>query len=183
MQSIAFRAYHLRTAAEMNLTEEEISEAFEGSIFSIIVTAALVVFIQTQFGTSGSLCIVIPDSFIAFFARFLSAYLMHLQIEPMLRNGLHMMKYSMNHPQEFSNYGLTFFQGFVIFFNSLLVEYMTLLYLSSLTVTIDIIVKQVCMAAIAKVGIFFAAALPASSKLVQYKGIPTPKVTHYREMK
>ena len=46
MQSVAFRAYHVRTSEQMDLDEELIAEAFEGSIFSIIITATLMIFIQ-----------------------------------------------------------------------------------------------------------------------------------------
>jgi hypothetical protein len=49
--------------------------------------------------------------------------------------------------------------GAILFWMTLLTEMLTVFYLSTISVTIDVIIKQVCLAAVAKVSIFYAASL------------------------
>ena len=43
--------------------------------------------------------VIIPsDTFIIIVPRILSAFMMHLNVEPDIRNGLRLMKYAVNHP-------------------------------------------------------------------------------------
>ena len=44
------------------------------------------------------------NSFLMIIPRFISAMMMHLQVEADTRNGLHLMKYVVNHPESFKGY-------------------------------------------------------------------------------
>ena len=90
---------------------------------------------------------------------------MHLQVEPNLSNGLAMMKYAVNHPTTFDDYEYAYWMGFSSHWVGVWVEIVTILYLSTLSTPIDVLTKQVCLVAVAKAGIIFAAALPKTSKL------------------
>ena len=101
-------------------------------------------------------------------ARFFSSLMMHLNVEPDIRNGLELMKYAVNHPSKFRNYdkglfGSNFLPGFFVGFAqaiiALIVEFMVIFYLSSLTNLMDIIMKFVTMAAIVKFDDMYAASL------------------------
>lgn len=60
-----------------------------------------------------------------------------------------------------------FFLGFVLWFITLSTILLTIVYLCTINVTIDVIIKQVCLAAVAKVSIFYAGALSETLKIKQ----------------
>jgi len=45
--------------------------------------------------------IIAANSFLIIVPRFLSALMMHLNVEPDIRNGVKLMKYAVNNPQAF----------------------------------------------------------------------------------
>ena len=47
-------------------------------------------------------------------ARFIAAMMMHLNVEKDVRNGLSMMKYAVNHYQNFHNVHVAFFIAFML---------------------------------------------------------------------
>jgi len=109
--------------------------------------------------------------------------MMHLQIEPMLTSGLSMMKFVINHPTEFVEIEGPFFMGLCSFWIGLWVELVTIIYLSTLSSAIDVLTKQVCLAAVAKAGTFYAAALPKTSKFKQFTNIPLQEITMYGSLR
>ena len=48
--------------------------------------------------------IVPSDEYIIIIPRLLSAFMMHLNVEPDIRNGLKLMKYAVNHPSAFKHF-------------------------------------------------------------------------------
>ena len=50
---------------------------------------------------SPSFEIVAADSFLVIIPRFISSLMMHLNVEPDIRSGIQLMKYAVNHPQNF----------------------------------------------------------------------------------
>ena len=76
---------------------------------------------------------------------------MHLQVEGDLRQGLKMMKYVSNQPFDFSNPQAAFFVALMQIIGGLAAEFACIIYLCSLTASIDVIIKFVALASIAKV--------------------------------
>jgi hypothetical protein len=105
-------------------------------------------------------------------ARFVCSILMHLQVEGDVRQGLRMMKYVTNHPFDFSNPASAFFVAVMQILGGLFAEIACILYLSSIDTAIDIIIKFVALASIAKVDDFYASALPADAYKI--KGATPP---------
>jgi hypothetical protein len=67
-----------------------------------------------------------------------------------------MMKYVINHPSQMKSTHKPFALGFLLYTVTLYTEILTVIYISTVYVTIDVIIKQVCLASIAKVSIFYA---------------------------
>merc|ERR1711924_275222 len=84
----------------------------------------------------------------------------HLQIEPRLRTGMNMMKFTINHPDEFHYLGYAFNQGQKLFLVSLLTELLSIWFISTINDVPNLIVKITALGAVAKVGDFFKKALP-----------------------
>ena len=52
-----------------------------------------------------------------------------------------MMKYVINHPSQMAELGKPFFLGFMLWFITLATEVLTVVYLSTIGTTIDVIIK------------------------------------------
>ena len=106
---------------------------------------------------------------------------MHLNVEPDIRQGIDLMKYTVNHPWKFrpirKNYEnetpdtISYigtkrraFCAFLLGFNqcaiAIVAEVLVIVYLSSLTSLLLIIMKYVSLAAVVKFDDMYAAALP-----------------------
>ena len=109
--------------------------------------------------------ITIPPLFITLLVRFVAIFLMHMQVSPQLTQGLAMMKFLMNHPGEFIHAGLAFSVGFFSFVVTAATEFACVCLLSTITDTMDCIIKQIALASIAKAAIHYAAAYNESSKI------------------
>jgi len=92
-------------------------------------------------------------------ARFVCSILMHLQVEADLRQGIFMMKYVSNHAKDFNNPWIAFFIGFMQSMGGLAAEFLCIIYLTSITSTMDTVIKFMALASIAKVDDMYAGAL------------------------
>ena len=128
-----------------------------------------------------SFVIALPADVIVLGARFICTILMHLQVEGDLRQGLKMMKYVSNQPFDFSNPGAAFFVAFMQTIGGLAAEVACIVYLSSLTKAIDVIIKFVALASIAKVDDFYASALPSDGNKIKKKTDPLEITVHKRD--
>jgi len=84
---------------------------------------------------------------------------MHLQVEADVRQGLNMMKYSVNHWNSFRNPKTAFVIGFMQMFGGIATEICCMIYLASITDTINTVIKFIALGNIAKVDDFYAGAL------------------------
>lgn len=90
-----------------------------------------------------------------------------------MRQGLRMMKYVTNHPFDFANPGSAFFVALMQTLGGLAAEIACILFLGSINKAIDVIIKFVALASIAKVDDFYASALPADGNKIKK---PTKKM-------
>ena len=81
-------------------------------------------------------------------ARFISSMLMHFNVEKDMRLGLDMMKYSVNHSENFTNVYPPFFIGMFRFFVVLFVELNIMLILIGTGDILQVMLKFVSLAAI-----------------------------------
>lgn len=125
-----------------------------------------------------SFTIVLPASVTVLGARFICTILMHLQVEGDVRQGLRMMKYNTNHRDQFIAPNTAFFIALMQTIGGLAAEIFCILYLCSINSPVDVIIRFVALASIAKVDDFYASALPAGNKV---KGDSSAyKITNHR---
>ena len=98
-------------------------------------------------------------------ARFVCVILMNLQVEGDVRQGLKLMKYVTNHPFNFMSPKTVFTIGMMQFVGGVAAEFFCVLYLCSLTKSIDVIIRYVALASIAKVDDIYFAALAKTHPL------------------
>ena len=130
---------------------------------------------------SDSFVISLPANLSVMGARFVCSILMHLQVESDMRQGLRMMKYVVNQPFDFSNPGSAFFVALMQVCGGLAAEMACILYLGSINVAIDVIIKFVALASIAKVDDFYASALPSDGNKIKKPTKPLMITVHKRD--
>ena len=97
-----------------------------------------------------------PKTFLIIIPRFISSLMMHLQVEPDIRNGLSLMKYAVNHPGKFKDYNdqgvskilAPFFMGFIQALIAFVIEMLVIIHLSGQTQFLSIIISFASLAAI-----------------------------------
>ncbi len=122
-----------------------------------------------------------PSAVTVLGARFVCTILMHLQVESDMRQGLRMMKYVTNQPFDFSNPGCAFAVALMQTFGGLFAEIACIVYLSNINKAIDVIIKFVALASIAKVDDFYASALPGDGNKIKKNTKPLKIRVHKRD--
>ena len=83
-------------------------------------------------------------------ARFLGSLFMHLNVEMHFRSGLNMMKYSLNHRSNFTNFYPAFLLGFLQCMITIMVETNCMVVLTTLPNIMEVIRKYVGLVSIGK---------------------------------
>ena len=105
--------------------------------------------------------------------------MMHLNVEKDIRNGLSMMKYSVNHYNNFKNVHQAFFIGFLLALVSISIELTVVLVLVSLPNALEVIMKYVSLCAIANIPRFYYGSL-VEHKLLKAGGLELD-ITNFRK--
>jgi len=122
---------------------------------------------------------IIPaNGFDMIVARFVASMMMHINCERDIRNGLNMMKYSVNHYDRFSNVYATFFIALLSTIIAVITELNVMLILSSLPNILGVVMKYVSLAAISKIPGFYYESL-IEHKLIKAGGMKM-KISKYR---
>ena len=100
-----------------------------------------------------------PKDKLILIARFVASMFMHIAVEKDVRNGLNMMKYSVNHYDHFLNPFASFLFGFLFFIISYFVEINVMIVLTSMPDVMGVVMKYVSLAAISKIPMFYFASL------------------------
>ena len=163
--AMAFSALHWDSSRQMNLSQNEVYNAYHSScIVSFIQLLMLTVVAFVIFG-DGPLVISMPSSVTILALRFVCTMLMHLQVESDVRQGLRMMKYLVNHTEDFSAPFNAFAIGFMQVFTGLATELACICFLATVGSEIDVIIKYMALSSIAKVDDIYANALPADNRI------------------
>ena len=155
----------------LDITESEHSDLFMGAFIVFLVEATILFLIMNEM-YKPSFQIVKADSFLIIVPRFISSLMMHLSVEPNIRNGLTLMKYALKYPQNFKlikkeknkdvNFTgmlFPFFLGFAQASVAFTIEVLVIIYLTSLTNLLAIIMKFMTMAGFIKFGEMYSKAL------------------------
>jgi len=148
------------------LTDDETSRIYLGALMVVGIQATMVVLLIYDMMKDKAFETKAPTNFLIVIPRLVSSIMMHLIVEPDIRNGISLMKYSVNHAGMFKgvkNSSLAiippFFLGFVQMLMGIITEYMVLFYLSTLTYIFDIIMKFAALTFIVSVDNIYANAL------------------------
>jgi hypothetical protein len=106
---------------------------------------------------------------------------MHINVERDVNSGINMMKYAVNHRENFTNVHAAFLFGFLQCIISLMVEFNVMLILTSLPDVLGVINKYVSLAAIANIPRFYFASLTQEHKMIICKDLRL-KITNHRHM-
>jgi hypothetical protein len=92
-------------------------------------------------------------------ARFVASMMMHINVEKDVRNGISMMKYAVNHYNNFNNVVPPFILAMMSTIISLIVEINVMIILSSMPNVLGVVMKYVSLAAIANIPRFYYSSL------------------------
>jgi hypothetical protein len=92
-------------------------------------------------------------------ARFVASMMMHINVEKDVRMGIQMMKYAVNHYENFNNVIPAFIMGFNATILSIIVEVNVMIILSSMPNILGVVMKYVSLAAIANIPRFYFSSL------------------------
>jgi hypothetical protein len=98
-------------------------------------------------------------------ARFVASMLMHINVEKDVRLGLNMMKYVINHSENFHSVGPPFIMGFLHYVISLTVECNVMLILTSTEDLLNVVMKFVSLTVFVNIPRFY------SGSLINHKGV------------
>ena len=113
--------------------------------------------------------------------RFICGLLMHLQVEGDIRQGLRMMKYVVNHREEFSAPFNAFLVGFLQVFTGLATEICTYLFLATINVEIDVIINYMAVTVVSMVDNIYLESMPAGNR-VKNECEPLKIINHKRDL-
>lgn len=203
--AMAFKAFNWNVMRQLDLRPDEIHQAFAGTLYVFGIQLLMIAFVGSvvltgAYGFTIKLpgTTFVPDlpadatkdeitaeklgaGITVMGARFVCTILMHLQVEGDVRQGLAMMKYVTNHPFEFMSPGTAFTIACMQFTGGLAAEFFCILYLGSIDMPVDVIIRFVALASIAKVDDIYASALPSSTRTTQ-KSKPLVVKVHRRDI-
>ena len=176
--AMAFKAFNWDIAAQLELNTTEVYNAFHSALFVAGIQWMMLFFIWFMVWTYDSFEIIFPKDVPTLAARFTCTILMHLQVESDIRQGLRMMKYLLNHSEDFSSPFNAYLIGLLQMIGGIGAEIGCVIYLSSINSPMDVIIRFIAMGSIAKVDDFYASALPDENRI---KGKSKPMlVKHHR---
>jgi hypothetical protein len=106
-------------------------------------------------------------------ARFVASMMMHINVEKDVRGGINMMKYAVNHPDNFNNVMPAFMLALNSTIISLIVEINVMIILSSMPNILGVVMKYVSLAAIANIPRFYYSSL-VEHRMSAINGISLP---------
>lgn len=119
----------------------------------------MIICIWSYAATSDGFVVTAADSLDMMAARFVASMMMHINVEKDVRNGIQMMKYSVNHYKQFNNVFPAFLIGLNCTIISMIVEINVMIILSSLKDILGVVLKYVSLAAIANIPRFYIGSL------------------------
>ena len=184
--AMAYKALHWESAQAMNLSQNEILNAYHSSaIVTCIQMLMLIVVANVMFGEKSGppvpgphTDIVMARTVMILSLRFVCCMLMHLNVESDVRQGLKMMKYCANHSEDFSAPTQAFFVGFMQMTTGILTELACICFLGTINDEMMCIIRYMAVSSIARVDDIYANALPDDNNIKS--GSPPLKIKFNR---
>ena len=161
--AMAYKAFHNKSNLALDLSPREVFEATQAVFFVSSIQLSLVAVIFITMSDEDQFKITMPASMSVLAARFVCSIMMHLQVSADEAQGLQMMKYLVNHPEEFAAPYLAFSVGTLQFFTGFITELACIIFLGSLNNPIAVIIRFIALGSIAKIDNFYFGALPSAS--------------------
>ena len=124
----------------------------------------------------------IPDSPAELATRAMTMGAMHTILEPKLRLGLNLMKFSVNHPNQFKSIIPPFFVGLGGFLAIVATEILSTFYFCMFNDPISVMIKLLGIAFIANIGQVYGNSLSKNLKLKQ-TDVKSMKITVFRQIR
>jgi len=140
---------------------------YMNSLFVHLVQIFMVFAVWRYAINNHSFALIPPDSLDLALARFVAAMFMHINVEKDIKNGINLMKYTVNHSENFTNHVPPFMFGLLNCVICIIVEVNVMLILTSMSDVVGVIMKYVSLAAIANIPRFYFASLTPEHKLTK----------------
>ena len=111
----------------------------------------MIMFIWKYILTEEGFKIRAPPSLDMIAARFMASMMMHINVEKDIRSGLDMMKYIVNHYDNFTSVYAPFFIAFLSTIIAVIVEINVMIILTSMEELLGVVMKFVSLASIANI--------------------------------
>lgn len=174
---MAFKAMNTKACDKLNIKEREWIMSFHAASMVFAIQLLMIMFLLSVI-LGKDFVVVFPNSVFTLGARFVCTILMHLQVESDTRQGIAMLKYSVNHWDDFRNPKIAFSIGMMQMIGGIATELCCIIYLSSINNTIDTAIKFIALGNIAKVDDFYASALKGDYPL---KGKVFMEIVNHRK--
>ena len=147
---------HMDTKAK-NFEKSEWADAFLQAFF-VFCIQSLIIFLIIYYMLSEDFEVLKANTYLIIIPRFISSYMMHLDVEGKIRNGINLMKYTVTNPSHFkfsedNKYRgliLPFFLGFAQASVSIVVEILVIIFLTSEETLIKTIVHYATLSGFIK---------------------------------
>jgi len=123
---MAYKALNMKVCEEINLDKDDWNNAFQAACTVFFIQVMMVILVATTMSE-----LVYPNNVMTLAARFITSLLMQLQVEGDIRQGMMMMKYTVNHYADFRFPGVSFLVGFMQFTGGLSAEILCILFTST----------------------------------------------------
>lgn len=110
--------------------------------------------------------------------RFLGSLMMHINVEKDIRKGLSMMKYAINHSENFTNVYPSFFLGFLCCIISIMIEANCMIILVTLTDILNVITKYLSIVSIVKFPDIYFQVADSDNRLLAAAKLKLPVTKH-----
>jgi hypothetical protein len=143
----------------LNLSAEQQSDVFMNSLIVQCVQVIMILCVWKYAYVNDEFVVRPAESLDMMVARFVASMMMHINVEKDVRGGINMMKYAVNHSENFNNVVPAFWIGLNSTIISLIVEVNVMIILSSMPNILGVVMKYVSLAAIANIPRFYYSSL------------------------
>lgn len=163
---------------QLDLSAVQQSDVFMNSLIVQLVQVIMILCIWKYASENKEFVVRPAESLDMMVARFVASMMMHINVEKDVRGGINMMKYAVNHPENFNNVIPAFMMGLNSTIISLIVEINVMIILSSMPNILGVVMKYVSLAAIANIPRFYYSSL-VEHKMCNIKDVKL-KITNFR---
>lgn len=164
--AMAYLALHLESAKQKQLQSTEVVNSFHSAVIICCLQLTMLFIVGNLIFGINSVQIVMPGKITILILRLIGTQLMHLQCNGEMMQGLKMMKYTLNHPSEFSSPLNAFFVGIMQTMTGFLTELACILYLGSVNIEIQVIVRYMALMKIGLIQRYYFNALPEENRIL-----------------